>query len=340
MNVLIITYTGDNNCIKTVTESIEAKGGKVYRFNTDKYPTQYMMKAEFSAGKTPSLRLSGPNFDINLSEDIDAIWYRRIRIGGEFSPDMDRQLRIPSIAESKSTFYGMLNSLGKFTFDPFTKMRYAENKQMQLQLAQQVGLEIPETLITNDADAVKAFYNRLKKPLITKMQHAFAVYRDGDEQVVFTNEIGEKDMDDLEGLNICPMQFQEKVEKKLELRITVVGDKVFAAAIDSKSLKGSELDWRREGHNTLQAWVPYELPEDIKNKLLQMMEILGLNYGAADILLTPDDRYLFLEINPAGEFFWIDMFMDNKISDAIADVLLGRGKRRTNNIITPFEEVI
>jgi len=338
MNVLIITHSEDNQCIETVTESITAKGGKVYRFDTDKYPTEYMMSAGYGTDHKPQLRLSGPNFNIDLNTDIDAVWYRRIRIGGDLPADMDRSLKMPSITESKRTFYGMLDSLGKFTFDPYIKMRYTENKQLQLQLAQEVGLDIPETLFTNDATAVKAFHNKLQKPLITKMQHGFAIERDGQEHVVFTNELSAKDIDNLEGLDLCPMTFQEKVEKQLELRVTIVGNRVFTAAIDSKVSKGSEIDWRREGFKTLDNWIPYELPKDIEEKMLQMMDTLGLNYGAADILLTPDGRYLFLEINPAGEFFWIDRILDNQISDAIAEVLLGIGKRRTNDILTPFNK--
>lgn len=337
MNVLIITYTEDNNCIETVSKAIEDKGGKVYRFDTDKYPTEYMMNAYYNTNDAPSLRLKGPNFDIDLNKDIDAIWYRRIRIGDDLPKDMDKTLRMPSVVESKKTFYGMQDSLGKFTFDPFTKMRYAENKQLQLQLAREVGLEIPETLFTNDAEMVKDFYRRVQKPLIAKMQHGFAIEKDGQEKVVFTNEVSESDIENMDGLDLCPMTFQEKVEKKLELRVTIVGDKVFTAAINSQVSKGSEIDWRREGYKTLDNWAPYELPEDVKLKMLKMMDLLGLNYGAADILLTPDDRYVFLEINPAGEFFWIDRIMDFKISDAIADVLLGNAKRRTNDILLPFE---
>ena len=336
MNILIITHSKDNPCITTVTEAIEKKGGKVLRFDTDKYPTEYMMSAEYGMTAPNSLRLKGPDFDIDLEKDIDAVWYRRISVGTGLPADMDAALRHPSIMESKRTLFGMKDSMGKFILDPFTKMRYTENKQLQLQLAREVGLEIPETLITNDADKVREFYQRLQRPLITKMQHSFAVHKNGEEHVVFTNELNEEDVKDLDGLEFCPMQFQEKVDKKLELRVTIVGDRVFTAAIDSSKSKDSEIDWRREGHKTLDAWVPYDLPADIEEKMLTMMDKLGLNYGAGDILLTHDDRYLFLEINPAGEFFWIDRIMDHQISDAIGDVLMGNAKRRTNDILTPF----
>jgi D-alanine-D-alanine ligase-like ATP-grasp enzyme len=59
------------------------------------------------------------------------------------------------------------------------------------------------------------------------------------------------------------------------------------------------------------------------------MEVFGLNYGAVDMILTPDDRYVFLEINPAGEFFWLELKNPKfPVSAAIADVLLGEAPRR------------
>ncbi|MBL6445873.1 hypothetical protein JMN32_06115 [Fulvivirga sp. 29W222] len=73
------------------------------------------------------------------------------------------------------------------------------------------------------------------------------------------------------------MTFQEQIEKKLERRVTIVGDKVFTAAIDSSVSKESEIDWRREGYKTLDNRKVYELPEDIKSRMLQMIGRLGLN---------------------------------------------------------------
>lgn len=330
MNVLIITWTGDNESVKMVTKAIEQKGGNVYRFDTDLYPTEVMMSAHYS-GKSRELHLKGANIDIDLST-IDAIWYRRLRVGKQIPKDIDAQLYKASYEESKRTYMGMLGSMQKFTLDPFQKVRHTENKQWQLQVAASLGIEIPRSLFTNDAEAVKRFYHTINAPLITKMQHSFAVYEDGLENVVFTNEITEKDLADLEGLDICPMTFQEKIEKKVELRITIAGSKIFTAAVDSSSSQLTETDWRRDGQGLVDQWKPYELPEEQKEKLLALMDELGLNYGAADVIVTPDDRYVFLEVNPSGEFFWLDKLFEGQISEAIADVLLNKVPRRNNSI--------
>jgi glutathione synthase/RimK-type ligase-like ATP-grasp enzyme len=124
------------------------------------------------------------------------------------------------------------------------------------------------------------------------------------------------------------MTFQEQVSKALELRVTVVGERVMAAAIDSQASVRAAHDWRRDGVRLVNSWQPYELPVETEEKLLRVMDYFGLNYGAADFIVTPEGRHVFLEVNPVGEFFWLELHPGLPISSAIADVLLGRSKRR------------
>ena len=124
------------------------------------------------------------------------------------------------------------------------------------------------------------------------------------------------------------------------MRITIVGEEVYAFAIDSQKLDNAKLDWRREGVKLLKDWVPYDLPVEIKEKLLQMMDVYGINYGAADIIVTPEDEYFFLEINSAGEFYWLDMLIDGEISTQIAKVLLGKANRRYKPLLLEAKELV
>jgi glutathione synthase/RimK-type ligase-like ATP-grasp enzyme len=148
------------------------------------------------------------------------------------------------------------------------------------------------------------------------------------ERVVFTNPVKPEDLEDLSGLRLCPMTFQEMVPKAMELRVTVVGKEIFSASINSQSSERATHDWRRDGAGLIEDWRRYDLPEDVKVRLLKLMDYFGLNYGAIDIIVTPDDRHIFLEVNPAGEFFWLERFPGLPISRAIAGVLLGLAPRR------------
>ncbi len=327
--VLIITFSDDNECIKMVTEAVKTAGGEVYRFNTDLYPTEARITlVENDAGR--NFILTSPEGELNM-KDVTAVWYRRSRIGQNIPKTMDPQLRSPSIKESQAVFHGFMESLDTFCLDNYNKVRQASHKQLQLKIAREVGLSIPRTVTTNDPEEVRTFFNACKEKdgMITKMLSSFAVYEGDKEHVVFTNRIEAKDLEDLEGLALCPMTFQENVPKKMELRVTIVGNKIFSAAIDSQASELAQNDWRRDGVGLVKAWENHPLPPEIENKLLKLMDALKLNYGAVDFILTPDDRYIFLEINPAGEFFWLETNNPKfPISSALAGVLLGKSPRR------------
>ena len=326
MTVLIITRSGDNECVDLVAAAIKRKGGNSVRFDTDRFPTETRLIAEY-AKTEERLRLVSKEGDLDL-RDISSIWHRRLEIGGRIPATLDPQLRIASVEESSRTVKGMLESLKAFRMDPEPAIRRAENKQLQLQAARELGLETPRTLITNDPEAVRAFAQSCESGMITKMLSSFAVYEDGVEKVVFTNPVGPEDLDHLDGLNLCPMTFQENIPKALELRATVVGDRTFTASIDSQGSEAAQNDWRKDGVALLRDWKEYELPPSVKERLLRLMDYFGLNYGAVDFILTPDGRHVFLEVNPAGEFFWLENCPGLPISSAIADVLLGKAFRR------------
>ena len=164
--------------------------------------------------------------------------------------------------------------------------------------------------------------------MVTKMLSSFAVYDEGRELVVFTNPVKPEDLEDLSGLSLCPVTFQELLPKSLELRVTVVGRQVMSAALDSQSSARAAHDWRRDGLRMIQDWRPYQLPPEVEEKILRLMDYFSLNYGAIDIILTPDGRHVFLELNPSGEFFWLERTPGLPISEALADLLLGHSPRR------------
>lgn len=319
MTVLIITHSEDNESIPLVIQAIEAQGSKAFRFDTDRFPTEVQLDVYYGASE--QVILSADDQKLDLSE-VSAVWYRRIAIGSRIPTTMDKQMRQASIQESRVTIQGMIASIQGFHLDPLPNIRRAENKQLQLQIARKIGLDTPRTLTTNNPQAVKQFAQECEQGMITKMLSSFAIYDEqGQEKVVFTNPVAPEDLDNLDGLRFCPMTFQEKISKALELRTIIVGRNVFTAAVDSQTLDKARYDWRKQGIALLDAWELYTLPQDVEDKLLKLMAEFGLNYGAIDIILTPDGRHIFLEVNPVGEFFWLERTPGLPISQAIAQVL-------------------
>ena len=341
MSILIVTHSNDNDSVALVAEAIARKGGHVIRFDTDRYPTDVRLTAYYGASGDERLTLTNEEGEFDLRE-VTAVWHRRLNFGAQVPAGLDKQLRHASLGEARAAADGMLASLKTFRMDHVRHIRHAENKQLQLQVARELGLQTPHTLTTNDPAAVRAFANSCEGGMVTKMLSSFAIYEEGKELVVFTNPVKSQDLEDLSGLSLCPATFQELLPKSLEIRVTVVGQRVMSASIDSQVSARATHDWRRDGLRMLENWRPYQLPLEVEEKILRLMDYFSLNYGAIDIILTPDNEHVFLELNPGGEFFWLERAPGLPISDAIADVLLGHSSRRESDFlaITPAVVVL
>jgi len=319
--VLLVTKSNDNESVALVTAALEARGARAFRLDTDLFPTEVRLALHQPCGHSTLRTAAG---ELVLGE-IDAIWYRRAAIAAALPGEMDSQEREAAIKESRATLIGMLESLRCFTMDRVSTVRAAEHKPHQLELASELGIDVPRTLTTNDPDAVRPFWEACGGRVVAKALSSFAIYDAGREQVVFTSVVSAEDLEHLDQLALAPMTFQEHLDKAIELRVTLIGGRVFAAAVDSQALERSRTDWRKEGSRLLHAWKPHALPPDVAARLLALAGQLGLSYGAADIVVTPDGRHVFLEINPAGEWFWLDdVFGPRALSNAIAETLLGQ----------------
>ena len=325
--VLIITHTADNEAVASVIQHIKNLGGESIRFDVDRYPLASRLTTQYSGGRW-RLWLEDGTGSHSL-DDITAVWYRRsYNIGRGLETVLDKEFLPSSIGEVRRTLFGMLEGLPCFQLERYSVYRRLDSKEEQLRVAAGCGLEVPATCITNSPERLKAFMEAVNKPIVAKMQSAFAIYREGREHVVFTSEIGDNHLEQLQQLSYCPMTFQEKLPKALELRVTVVGKEIFAFSIDSQQLPEAQTDWRKEGAALVEDWKPFTLPAEVSAGLLKMMDVYGLNYGATDLILTPEGKYYFLELNAAGEFFWLDKLCGHAISRQLAAVLLQQAERR------------
>ncbi len=195
----------------------------------------------------------------------------------------------------------------------------AEFKPYQLQVAAQVGLDVPKTLISNRPESIRKFYQK-HRPIIAKPVRSGYVVKNGVECAVFTTKLEDEVMNDLSDAALSPTIYQELLPKAYDIRVTIVGRRLFAVTIDSQSDPNAIIDWRKT-ENPLLPHAPIELPEPLQRSLLELTARLSLAYGAIDLVLTPDGRYVFLEINPNGQWLWIDEMLSLGISRSIAEWL-------------------
>ena len=174
-------------------------------------------------------------------------------------------------------------------------------------------------MVTNSPSEARRFIKNLKGDVIVKPLSGGFVPDDTNPTSIFTNILKPKDMEHLNNVRYTPTLFQEYISKSVEIRTTVVGNKVFAAEIHSQLNPNSLHDWRHDVLN-----IPHkihQLPEDIAQKCLALVRSFNLNFGAIDMILTPEDHYIFLELNPNGQWAWIEDLTGLPIAAALIDVL-------------------
>ncbi|MGH9429268.1 MAG: ATP-grasp ribosomal peptide maturase, partial [Terriglobia bacterium] len=201
----------------------------------------------------------------------------------------------------------------------------SEFKPFQLSLAGEVGLSIPRTVVTNDPPTIRQAFVDFGGMVVKPTKSGHVTYK-GQDLEIFTSRVLEKHLDELEAARWSPAIYQPVVPKQFDLRVTVVGRKLFSAAIDSQSDPSAVVDWRRTS-NTKLPHHAIALPEEVATRIFRLMDSLRLTFGAIDMILTPDGEYVFLEVNPSGQWLWLDDLLSLGISDAIAEWL---GERATS----------
>jgi glutathione synthase/RimK-type ligase-like ATP-grasp enzyme len=350
--LLIISSFFEPN-VNHVIKELEKRGVGWRRFNTESFPLLCRGRIHFSGNdERPHFRLS-MNGEVIDSHEVGAVWYRR-----QSDPVLAKSLRQEDRDFVRLECLGYLNTLYRCLdhcrwVNPWLSERLAGDKTKQLSIARSVGLAVPRTLVTNDPQAVRGFFQQcagrvIFKPLIgqvtgrppdfsTQLQASFEDQfafppacglepSQQDRRVVFTQLLSQDRLDEIDALAACPAIFQEYVDKQVELRITIVGAKLFAAAIHSQEYPETSVDFRRWALLPPEKDVKhavFNLPSVVQTKLLALMDRLGLVFGCADLILTPAGEYVFLEVNPSGQWGWIEDKTGMPITSALVDLLIG-----------------
>ena len=334
--VLLITHTGDHFTIDRVQAGVARRGAHPIRLDTDRFPGELQITTRVGAGGV-SARLRDGAHELPV-DAVDAVWMRRWfdrtapPSGGAAARGQAPVIDPPRpgelseleaaqcVRESRAALDGFLAALdGARWLDPLLSVRRAENKLVQLRLAQHAGLRVPRTVISNDPDEVRALWDACRGQLVAKMLTPITRSMGAPPAAVYTHALTAADLDDLEGLALSPMVFQERIAKRRELRVVYVAGRCFAGSLD-----GGRDDWRNPAAGPSSPWQVDALPDDVAGALDAVMRGLGLRFGAADILRCADGSYCFLEVNPVGEWGMLERDLGLPISDAIAEELCTR----------------
>jgi glutathione synthase/RimK-type ligase-like ATP-grasp enzyme len=199
-------------------------------------------------------------------------------------------------------------------------IRKAEHKIYQLNIAHSLNLMIPKTVVTNDPAQVRDLFYSCARGIIIKPLYLGFISHPQSPQMIFTSAVSEADLDDIDSVRCAPSIFQERVEKDFDVRVTVVGERVFSAQIKVDSLPPNIPDWRFAPLEKLKHSV-YDLPRNIEKRCLELVKLLGLDFGAIDLAVDRDGNHIFFEINPNGQWAWLETVLNFPISQAIVDRL-------------------
>lgn len=208
-----------------------------------------------------------------------------------------------------------------FWVNPVDSNVTAGRKPWQLALALKVGLECPETIISNNSSDILNQTASVDK-VIFKTLSSFV--RPPNE-IVFTNEVSKNLIQESsDQIAVAPGIYQHKLDKRHELRVTIVGEHVFCVGIDSQSDQSTQTDWRR--NQSRKMYFNADLSAETENKLLMFHQAAGLLFATYDFIVTPDGREIFLECNPGGQWLWLEQCLGLGISRCLAELLVEPGR--------------
>ncbi len=283
--------------------------------------------------KNNTLKVSNDLNPLNLS----SIWFRRPNkttkpfVGEfEFNSKYPKRLFNYALNQRNTVFWDYLgyklesnNSLGSFR-------TIGLNKPIVLELAQEFGLTIPSTLITNSKDELTQFFETHNHKIITKsIEEIIPDHKSyiSEEEYYHFYQITNL----LENLvntpdQFAPSLFQEYIDKEYEIRTVYFDGKCYSVAIFTQLNENTKVDMRNRMANHYSRYVPYQLHSKIEESVLKLMNKLELNFGVIDFIKSTDNQYYFLEINPVGQYGDVSLYCNYGLHKKIAEYLIKNEK--------------
>jgi len=263
--------------------------------------------------------------------DFDAhqsVWMRRptLTVTRDWLTDTHER------ASAEKDSAGLLRSVlaraehGKFAVNSLSAHRIASGKTYQFSVARDVGLAMPETIISNSRERILRFFDGLGSRCIYKPLHPWIWTRAaGGINLVPTTLIEDRELLSSSDLTSAPAIYQRPIDKVAEVRVTILGHSVFAMEKTfPQRTEVLDIDWR--GMQKDAVYREHQLPPEIVSKSIELLRRLGLVMGCFDFIIDGEGNYYFLEVNPQGQFLWSDQAKGTDFNqlEAMAEFLVSR----------------
>lgn len=298
-----IDYSTDLVCCE-----LERRGWSYLRINRDlfdQYEIVYILEQQ-----TMKLRIEGRDYTIN-NKTLKSVYFRA-PVFFRYSKELSLNDQLQRGQWSSFIRNLIVFDQAKWINHPVATYK-AENKMLQLQMAQKAGLKIPRTYVGNHVPSIIED----NKIYIVKALDTPVFYSGVQEMFTYSTEITGRELRDSE-LQEAPVIIQDYLTPKIDLRVTAVGTHLFPAEIYYNGI-GVEGDWRKRDKDGL-TYLPVKLPPSIEAGIHRIMDGFGLVFGGIDLALCGNEYY-FIEVNPTGEWAWLVKSAGFQIHKAIADTM-------------------
>ena len=306
--VLIISISNDYSTSEVISWFIK-KDVKFLRVNKGELEKIVFVNNSFQ------LFIKGESYSLN---EFKFIWYRK----GDLFPNY-----LKENTEMNSFLFQENKNLKEYFYYLLHKIPHLNsyekgdiNKLIVLDKAKEVGLKTPNFFITSEKEDFQKIKSKQKTELITKTISGNPSFSTALKRYVMYTKKVETITDD----RFFPSLFQQYIKKKYELRIFYLGGVFFSMAIFPKS-HSSMIDIRNEKEASNRN-MPYKLPKKIEEKIIKLMKSLDLESGSIDMLVTEEEHYYFLEVNPVGQFGYVAEPCNYNINEMIANYIIERAK--------------
>lgn len=319
--MLLILTSNQDFAVDYLAVRLLENGLPYIRLNAEELGDRHCTVSIASRGVVRELKM--PNDIIRNLDDVTSVWYRRaIQPSGpaDLSPAERNFVR----GELRHHWMGLLLTLDARWVNPLQQVYIAEHKLYQLKVAREIGLSIPKTVVSDDRLTLMTFINTVDSVICKPIYHGLFIDK-GQRYSVFTRRVSPADLKDLDSIEPCPVLLQEEIKRKADIRVTIIGDAIFAARITSS--QAGIIDWRMPG---LQLdYSELEISPDVERKCRQMMANLGLVYGAFDFIENEHQELVFLEVNPTGEWAWLEERLEFPMREAFIKVFYGKKRNES-----------
>ncbi|TPE15068.1 grasp-with-spasm system ATP-grasp peptide maturase [Tannerella forsythia] len=263
-------------------------------------------------------------------QKIGSVWFRKFGFFRK-SPQYQKLQRIlePTAQSYIATEFSKIIEAFEYYFrssfwltDP---RNIALNKFVVLKQAQRVGLLVPATYVVNRLEKLIEIRN-IEGDLISKsIYDPLVIYSKGKNYSMYTTLIEEEDLCKMPD-SFLPSMVQKAIPKQFEVRVFFLMGECFSMAIMSQDDENTETDYRKYNFDNPNRFLPFQLPKNIEDKVVDLMAELSLNTGSIDFILTPENEYIFLEVNPTGQFGMVDYSCNYGLHEKVANILIAKDK--------------